>query len=179
MILSASCRGCGSTVPRACTICSHYQCPAIDTALVAGESFRIVAARFGTSTAALQRHRLGHIPGHVAQAHEAEAVAGADDLLDQVRSLQRKALALLAKAERQGDFRTALAGVKEARSCLELLLEVEGELDRRNVVNILVAPQWIEIRAVLVETLQPYPEAAQAVAGRLQVIEGGASHAIG
>lgn len=166
-------------MPRTCTACGHPQRPAIDAALLAGEPFRHIAERFGTSATALTRHKRDHIPAHVATAKDADQVAGADDLLAQVRSLQRKALDLLVKAEAVGDYRTALAGVREARACVELLLEVEGELDRRGVTNIIVNPEWVQIRTAILVALQPYPDAAQSVAGRLAVIEGGTSHAAG
>ena len=48
-------------------------------------------------------------------------MAAADDLLGQVRALRSKAMSILLAAERQGDLRTALAGIREARACLELL----------------------------------------------------------
>jgi hypothetical protein len=47
-------------MPRSCTICTHPQRTAIETALMAGDAFRIIANRFGTSPAALFRHK-GHL----------------------------------------------------------------------------------------------------------------------
>ena len=70
-----------------------------------------------------------------------------------------------------GDYRTALSGVGQARACLELLLEVEGRVDRRPTVNLLVAPEWLAVRAALLAALAPYPEALAAVAERLLVLE--------
>lgn len=160
-------------MPRVCTICTHPERAAIDAALVEGEPLRDIARRVAVSKDALARHKADHVPGHVAKAHEAEAVAEADTLLDQLTSLQRKALDLLEKAERGGDYKTALAGVREARACIELLLEVEGELDRRNVTNIIVNPQWIAIRGVLITALQDHPDARLAVADALVAIDEG------
>lgn len=60
---------------------------------------------------------------------------------------------------------------------MELLSKLLGDLDEGNTVNIVIAPEWVQIRSVLLASLQPYPEARQAVAGRLSVIEGGRSHA--
>lgn len=164
-------------MPRACTVCIHPKRPEIDSALLASEPFRHIASRFDTSTAALQRHKADHIPAHVATAKDAADVAIADDLLQQIKALRNKAISILQKAEEAGDYRTALMGIREARGCVETLLEVEGELDRRGVVNVVVNPEWIEIRTILLAALKPYPEAAQAVAGRLQAIEEGQSHA--
>ena len=155
-------------MPRTCTVCSHPDRPAIDGALVAGDAFRHIASQFGTSTTALQRHKADHLPAAVATAHEAEQVVQADDLLRQLRGLHSKAVSLLLAAERAGDLRTALAGVREARGCLELLLEIEGELDRRPQVNVLVAnPEWLAVRSAILMALQTHPAARQDVLAAL------------
>jgi transposase-like protein len=150
-------------MPRTCTICIHPDRPAIDAALVGGAVLRNIAQQFGTSATALHRHKADHLPAAVATAHEAEQVAKADDLLEQLQALRNKAMALLLKAEAAGDYRTALAGIREARACIETLLEVEGELDRRPQVNITISAEWIEIRSVILLALQAHPEARQAV----------------
>ncbi len=164
-------------MPRTCTVCGHPQRPAIDRALVEGLPFRHIASRFDTSTAALQRHKADHLPGHVAKAQEAAQVADADDLLKQLKALRNKAISILQQAEKAGDFRTALMGIREARGCIETLMEVEGELDRRGVTNIIVNPEWVQIRTALMVALTPFPDAAQAVAGTLVSLEGGKRHA--
>jgi len=164
-------------MPRVCTICSHPERAEIDRALVAGMAFRNIAERYGTSATALTRHKKEHVPGHVAKAQEAKQVAAADDLLKQLKALRNKAISILQQAERAGDYRTALMGIREARGCIETLMEVEGELDRRGVTNIIVNPEWVQLRSAMIVALKPYPEAAQAVAGTLQVIEGGKRHA--
>jgi len=59
---------------------------------------------------------------------DAEEVAHGDSLLDQVRSLQGRALAILVHAEAAGDLRSALGAIREGRSTLELIAKVTGEL---------------------------------------------------
>lgn len=164
-------------MPRTCTACGHPQRPEIDRALVDGATYRTIADRYGLSETALKRHKSDHLPGHVAKAQEAAQVADADDLLKQLKALRNKAISILEQAEKAGDFRTALMGIREARGCIETLMEVEGELDRRGVTNIVINPEWVQIRTAMIVALTPYPDAAQAVAGRLAVIEGGRSHA--
>ncbi len=154
-------------MPRVCTICAHDQREAIDQALVSGESFRYVAERFGTSSTALHRHKAEHVPATLAKAQEAQEVAQADSLLEQMQALQAKALTILAKAEQAGDLRTALLAIREARACVETLLEVEGELNRRPEVNLYISAEWIEVRNVLMTALAPYPEARASVAQAL------------
>jgi hypothetical protein len=47
-------------MPRPCSICRHPERLAMDQALAAKESYRDIAARFGTSPAALHRHQQRH-----------------------------------------------------------------------------------------------------------------------
>ena len=157
-------------MPRTCTVCSHAAREAIDHALVAGESAAQIAGRYRTlHERALRRHRDAHIPESLAKSREAEEVSRADDLLRQLKALQAKTLALLLKAEEAGDLRTALAGIREARGNVELLAKLSGELDERPV-NILLTPEWLEVRAVIVSALEPHPQAWGAV---LRALEGG------
>ena len=157
-------------MPRRCTVCAHPELEAINRALVSGEPYRSVANRYESlSQAAVQRHQENHIPATLAKAREAEEVAHADDLLSDVRSLQARTLAILEAAEETREHRIALAAIREARSNLELLAKLLGELDERPQVNILVSPEWLELRAVIVGALEPFTDARGAV---LEAIEG-------
>ena len=160
-------------MPRTCTACTHEQRAAIDRALVAGLPFRHIAAQWALSTGALQRHRQQHLPALLAKAQEADDAARADDLLAQLRELQSTTLALLTTAEQAGKLGTALLAVREARGNLELLAKLTQQLDTRPTLNLLVAPEWLTVRAVLLEALAAYPEARAAVAGRLALLEAG------
>jgi transposase-like protein len=156
-------------MPRRCTVCDHPQRHGIDQALVTGAPYRSVAKRFGLSESAVYRHKTEHLPAHLLKAREAEVVAQADDLLEQVRHLQSRALDILERAEKAGDLRTALAAISQARGNLELLGKLAGQLDERPVVNLNFSPEWLELRAVIVGALEPYSEARGAV---LRAIEG-------
>jgi len=161
-------------MPRTCSLCGHPQRETIDKAIVAGETLRGIARTYRVSEDALTRHKAGHIAPAIATAHEAESVAKADDLLEQLQALRNKAMGLLLKAEAAGDYRTALAGIREARACIETLLEVEGELDRRPQVNITISAEWVEIRTVILGALQAHPEARQAVVRALGKVDANA-----
>jgi amidase len=77
-------------------------------------------------------------------------------------------------ARSAGDLRTALADVREARACVELLAEMSQQLDRRPTLNLLVAPEWLAMRSTLLDALRPYPEARSAVAASLMRLEASA-----
>jgi len=83
--------------------------------------------------------------------------------LTEVRDLKVRALKILGKAERAGDLRTALLGIREARGCLELVFKAEGRIQEQPQVNILINPQWIELRELIITALRPYPAAWEAL----------------
>ncbi len=83
---------------------------AIERDLLAGESYRHIATRFGTSTGALQRHGAGHLLPSVAKAHAAAEVI-------------RAAIAL-------GAVGTEPNVMREKRAYLELRGKISGELDK-------------------------------------------------
>jgi len=65
-------------MPRTCTLCNHPRRDGIDRALLAGESFRHIAARFDTSTGALQRHKADHLRPSLVKAYNAKENARAE-----------------------------------------------------------------------------------------------------
>jgi hypothetical protein len=100
---------------------------------------------------------------HLVKAQDAAEVAHADNLLEQVKSLQARALTILDKAEASGDLRTALSAIREARGNLELLAKLLGELQQEGTVNVIMSPEWLSIRSTIVTVLEPYPQARTAV----------------
>jgi hypothetical protein len=154
-------------------VCDHPQRHSIDEALVTGAPYRSVAKQFRLSESAVYRHKVEHLPAHLLKARDVEEVAQADNLLDQVRNLQTHALDILERAEKAGDLRTALAAISQARGNLELLGKLAGELDERPVVNLNVASEWLELRAVIVGALEPHPEARGAVLKALESASNG------
>ena len=107
-------------MPRACTICVNPLRSEIDAALVGGTAYRNIAERFGTSLAAIFRHR-SHASQAIVKAAERREEQLGDNLLDEMRRIQRKAWQLLAKAEAGGDVRGAIVALREARECIESL----------------------------------------------------------
>ena len=155
-------------MPRACTVCTHPDLEAINRALVEGTPNRRIASQHDVTERAVRNHKANHLPETLAKAQEAEEVAQADDLLGQVQDLQARTLAILEAAEGSREHRTALAAIREARSNLELLAKLLGELDERPQVNLLISPEWLELRAVIITALEPHPQALRAVVGALE-----------
>ena len=92
-----------------------------------------------------------------------------------MKQLRNKAISILLKAEASGDYRTALMGIREARGCLELLAEMEGELNRAPVISLYLSPEWLRVRGALIQALGDFPEARAAAAMALQQVNHGSS----
>jgi hypothetical protein len=150
-------------MPRTCTICSHEDRYDIDSILVdRTKPYRDIARRYDVSKDAVSRHVSGgHISELIALAADAERAAQADTLLDRIEALQSRTLAILEATEETSEHRIALAAIGEARRNLELIGEVTKELDRTPTFNLHLNPEWIELRTVIVQALEPHPEARQ------------------
>jgi hypothetical protein len=107
-------------MPRTCLACSSAEREAIDKSLVAGEPLRNIAKRVSISPAGLLRHK-HHISQAIVKADEGRQERLGDNLLDEMRRVQRKAWELLAKTESEGDHRASIVALREVRECLESL----------------------------------------------------------
>ena len=163
----------GDIMPRKCTICEYEHVEDINKALIEGQSLRSIAKQFDVSDAAVFRHK-DHLPNVLRKAQEAEQVAQADLLLEQVQELQQKAVNLLEQAEKAGELKTALQGIKEARGCVELLAKLQGELAQEGIVSVTLAPEWLELRGVILQALEPYPEARERLTEAIERVENNA-----
>ena len=176
---------------RRCTVCDHEQRPAIDEALAAGRAYRYVAVSFGISVSAAVRHKRQHLAPRLARALEKADGAQAADLvrkqesrkaqdlghaLDVVRQLQAinaACLEILQKSRASGRDAVSLGAVDRIHRQIELQARLLGELEDGQIVNVLVAPEWHEVRLAVVDALGPYPEARAAVSRALDGIGGG------
>jgi hypothetical protein len=137
-------------MPRSCPICDHEDLDEINAALASNERIRTIAERWSVRKTALMRHRNEHLPYSAIEAKEAEAKeaeakeaeakeaeedAPGDDLLDQVRDLQERALATLEEAEEAEELNAALRAIREVKGNLELMTDPLNELDERSVDN--------------------------------------------
>jgi hypothetical protein len=107
-------------MPRTCLACSSAERESIDKALVAGEPLRNITKRVSISPAGLLRHK-SHVARAIVKASEKREERLGDDLLGEMRRVQRKAWELLAKTETDGDHRASIVALREVRECLESL----------------------------------------------------------
>jgi len=121
-------------MPRKCSVCTNPNRQQIDKAMVSRQPYRIVA---------LARHRK-HIAAMVAKSIDPEQLAQSGSLLAQLEELRLEAQRLKQKAERAGDYRAALAAVRELCRIVELVAKLCGQLDARtetNIINVNLDPE--------------------------------------
>lgn len=149
-----------------CSICTNDDREAIDADLIAGLSYRDIAARYGVTPSSLTRHRKAHISPAIV----AVAVARGTTLADRVEQLYDRASAILTTAERGGQGALSLAAIREMRSTCELLGRLSGELDDRPqvaIVNLASSPDWIGLRTAILGALSSHPAARDDVLAAL------------
>jgi hypothetical protein len=104
-------------------VCASTERESINKALVAGEPLRNIAKRVSLSPAGLLRHK-NHLSQSIVKAADRREEWLGDNLLDEMRRVQRKAWELLAKTESDGDHRASIVALREVRECLESLGEM-------------------------------------------------------
>lgn len=172
---------------RTCTACTHEKRQEIDKALVTGATHREVSEQFRLSPSAVYRHKLGHLPARLKRAFEAtetrkavelvehraevraKEVGQAIDVAAQLRAINAACLEILQKSRADGKHSISLGAVDRIHRQLELQAKLLGELQETGPqINVLVAPEWHQVRVNVLAALSPYPEARSAVSKVLQ-----------
>jgi len=182
---------------RSCSICAHRQRKAIDKALIAGESIRTVAGRYGVPKSTLADHKAhldtvaGPVVAEVAAARavavrvaEAEVREALVDTtrttLQRVQDLGGTALKCLARVtgkldgpdpdvpDALFDARGAAALMGQSLKALELQAKLLGELQSGTQVNVLVQAERTEFVRVVLGALADEPAALAKVAAAVE-----------
>jgi hypothetical protein len=83
--------------------------------------------------------------------------ASLQELLERVEGEGRVITMVETKHADPRDLLLKTAGRLQAQ--LELIAKLLGELDDRPQINLHISPEWLELRALIVKTLTPHPEA--------------------
>jgi len=155
-----------------CTTCTHEEHKAIDKALAEGKPTLRIAAKYGIPESTLRLHKRNHLPKRLARAAEKADLADATLTFQTARKLMNESLEILHECKTTGRFDTAVRAITACARATELMARLEGEIEGGGtVVNVLVNPQWVSIRQVVIESLRPFPQAAAAVGVALSQLE--------
>lgn len=153
---------------RVCTICSHAAREEIDSALVRRTPYRAIALRYSVSKDALSRHLNDHLADYVQQALSEYGVGKGVKVLDKLTATLARLDSFLDEAEGNHDAREFVMVAGELRKELELLAKLQGDLQQEGTTNIYLNQEYIEARTLIVQALEPYPDARDAVVGALE-----------
>ena len=109
---------------KVCSICRHNDRERIDEALLNSEPYRAIAARTGTSIAALSRHGWQHVPARLVNAKQVAEEIRAESFKERFDAIKRAASAILADALQSGNHGIAL----QAMARIEKQLNLEAAL---------------------------------------------------
>jgi hypothetical protein len=166
-----------------CHCCRHRELAGINLALARGVSVRALASRYGLSIDSLFRHRQNHLPPQL----RASLIAGPDLAIDLDKLRETESQSLLANlvnlrgrlfsaldvGEEHGDANMVARIAGQLHNNLELTGKLLGDLTSGSttITNVLIQPQYVDMRVSLVNALRPFPEAARAVAAVLHTLE--------
>ena len=168
-----------------CHACEHPERATIDVGLAEHRSVYAMAKHFGISRFSLYRHRKRHLTEAVLAklvGSSNYAVANleelrtneAERLLSNAVEVRRRLYSNAESAERAGDYRAASQSYAFILRSLELIGKLLDQFKghaKQTVNQLVISPDYIRLRAALIQALQPYPEARQGVARVLRELE--------
>ncbi|MCH9650806.1 MAG: hypothetical protein K0U98_21440 [Deltaproteobacteria bacterium] len=105
------------------------------------------------------------------QALEDQQDRHAIDVMQQLKAINAACLEVLRQARADGKHSILLRAVDRIARQIELQAKLLGQIQDTQTVNIAILPEWHGIRQMVLEALQPYPEARIAVARALKGAE--------
>jgi hypothetical protein len=190
--------GPGSRQGRPCVVCRHADCRRIELAIADGRSHNDVAAEYGLSRFAINRHWMHHVtPVQKAQFLGApieisklvERAAKEDrSLIEYLTIVRSELLRLFMQARDAGMVVEASRIAQSLLSCLESIGKVNGQLRQAGItinnVNagtvgnvssgpalILGDPQVVRLQSTIIRALARHPEARADVIEALRSLE--------
>ncbi len=170
-----------------CKICTHPDRGRLDLLLARSVSAVQIAAKVpGVSVHALHRHRARHLPQETLQRLKAQslrALVGKNVSLAEIRDSEHETLlqtiialraevqGLISQAIYDGNLTTASSLIGRLTDLLALSARIVGEVTSGQTTynqSIVVSPEYLKLRAVLIKALLPHPAAKRDVARALR-----------
>jgi len=89
------------------------------------------------------------------------------NVINALTSSHQTTLEILHDSLNEGDRKTALMALQTEIKQLDLLAKVTGQLDDAPIVNLLLSPEYLTLKQVVVTALSDYPEARLEVSDAL------------
>ncbi|MEP0324569.1 hypothetical protein [Bauldia litoralis] len=168
-----------------CTVCEHERRHQIDIGLTHRVPARVLGLRFDLSKDAILRHAKNHLSpvqrAAILAAQKPTAIdldalqaSESEGLLSQLVAQRARLQSHVETAAEMGDVRGAVSAESAITSNLTLVGKLLGQLVQRHDVrhtSVLISPDYLRLRATLVDALRSFPEAARAVGAALHRLE--------
>jgi hypothetical protein len=127
-----------------CTICADKARKKIDAALVVdGATIRGIAVRFHISEDALSRHvKNGHVLKRIAKSQKAQDIVEADDLLKEIKEVERHTKDILSKCMDVDNHRDALGAITRREKQIELKGTILGSFKKTSEA---IKIEWVTV----------------------------------
>ena len=151
-----------------CSICKREDVEKINHDLFSGRySQKQVADKYHIHPSTLNRHK-AHTKTQLIQAGEAEE-SDQKNVMQRVAELDDRAEKLYHACLKKGENLNAIRALKEMRELVALAARLNGELNQ-NVIHqhLHISPECAVLRAAILQALEPYPEARNALLSALK-----------
>jgi len=161
------------------------------------ETYRSISQVYSYSEYALRRHKENHLIVDLADIHQAmeqarkvalaevrakeledikieakDTVSGklnnAQSHLDKLDVALHEAADLLDRAKEADDLRAAGVILGRLTDQIKLMAELTGKLQTQPHINVVTSFEWIELRTRILEAIDPFPEAKQAIVNAIR-----------
>jgi hypothetical protein len=155
-----------------CSFCLHPQRQEFERKIASKElSMSKAAQLMDSNKATVSRHMRNCFPKKVAEWVKPEA--SKEETLNVVNALIEShdtTLKILKDSLDEGDRRTALMALQTEIKQLELTAKLTGQLNEAPQVNLLMNPEFMKLKQIIVKELAPYPEARVALSDALDAL---------
>lgn len=149
-----------------CSICEDPRVDEINRLIAEQEKLTDISQKFAVSYDALLRHRSNCIIVALSATPNTKDVMTGDNLLLELQAVKKKTLELLDMAIEAANtkvYGAPAAYLREVREQIKLWGELEGRISSQPQVTIIAHPEWVELRTVIIQALDDFPEAKGAV----------------
>jgi hypothetical protein len=160
-------------------MCKHPDREELERKIASKELSMTAAANLANSNkATVSRHMRNCVASRVRESMKPEPITVEGlNVVNALTTSHEKTLEILADSLNEGDRRIALLAIQTENKQLELMAKLTGQLNEAPQLNILMNPEFMRLKSVILTTLAPYPDARLKLSERLaEILDDGDSN---
>lgn len=144
-----------------CTFCNYRDAAILEGKIATKQITQAQAAKIiGCNKSTVSRHMGNCVPKKIAEWMRPEPAK--EETLNVVNALitsHAKTVEILEDSLAEGDRKTALMALQTEIRQLELTAKLTGQLNEAPQMNILMHPEFMKLKQIMIKTLEPFPDA--------------------